>query len=151
MTLSFSTLSELVLVYHELVCAIAKQPSLKLKSQPKQLFFGKSFPFSGQNKIICHYGFWSKSASQYLPLGGLESLQIIFSSSEIIYTTHFGNGFLPGWPDVFVNKSPKKLPNHVFVRFTIQNYFVVFLFDFMLIFNGTGHSFYSFFYIKKEI
>jgi hypothetical protein len=43
------------------------------------------------------------------------------------------NGKLrPGWPDVFVKKSPKdnekspkKSPNHVFVRFTIWNCFTV--------------------------
>ncbi len=59
----------------------------------------------------------------------------------------------PGWPDVFVKKSPKdneKSPNHVFLDLLYKTVLWCFLFDFMLISNGTGHSFIVFFFYKKR-
>ncbi len=65
--------------------------------------------------------------------------------------------FPPGWPDVFVKKlpkdnekSPKKSPIMFLLDLLYKTVLWCFLFDFMLISKGTGHSFIVF-YIKKEI
>ncbi len=62
----------------------------------------------------------------------------------------------PGWPDVSVKKSPKdnakspkKSPNHVFVRFTISNCFMMFSVSFYANIQWHWTFFYSFFVHKR--
>ena len=46
---------------------------------------------------------------------------------------------------------PKSRPTMFLLDLLYKTVLWCFLFDFMLISNGTGHSFIVFFYIKKEI